>query len=374
MFSNYDYLFFSAYRAPELGTSLDWTFATDLFSLGILLYQLFTGTKPSLREPLSWKANNSNGKSVNLSPSAEFKDLVCGLTTADPSKRYTWNDLLSHVLLDNRLAPLLGEAQTLLDSETVSGDGQNSDRDVDDYAEEQSNSGDETPRATNIVVEQDNTQGHEDAVGTLKQELVDLNINRPPTACGRGGLLGTSMATARSGLASSRPGTAGRLTPCQALDSGPVETRTARTPQHAVLTPNVGTPAIGGIGYGDDTSNMQIFHESDLIVTGIVDNQRIYKFNIAGKFDTKQLPVQPLTAEKFNTMSDRDRTRYVTSLIDLISGVNEKGPMSAKRVNTINYSASFFSSSAPACDNFAQINGFSTILKVLRETNQTVDK
>uniref|UniRef100_A0A8D2IZ16 Unc-51 like kinase 4 n=1 Tax=Varanus komodoensis TaxID=61221 RepID=A0A8D2IZ16_VARKO len=92
-----------AYSAPEVIKGSDFSIASDLWSLGCLLYEMFTGRPPFFAEsitelaeqilhqdpfPLKWSAF--------LKPSSDFINLLDSLLQKDPQKRLTWEELLQH--------------------------------------------------------------------------------------------------------------------------------------------------------------------------------------------------------------------------------------------------------------------------------------
>ncbi|CAD7695597.1 unnamed protein product [Ostreobium quekettii] len=94
------------YMAPELVQEQPYTHTVDLWSLGIILYELHTGYPPFytnsiyslihhiVRDPVKFPAN--------ISP--EFKSFLKGLLQKKPSDRLGWPKLLSH--------PFVAETQT----------------------------------------------------------------------------------------------------------------------------------------------------------------------------------------------------------------------------------------------------------------------
>lgn len=56
------------------------------------------------------------------------------------------------------------------------------------------------------------------------------------------------------------------------------------------------------------------------------------------KYDAKTLPIPPISAEKFNTLPDKDQARHLKTILDNIS-VTEKGPPSQKRIQIYHYMA-----------------------------------
>ncbi|CAJ0966824.1 unnamed protein product [Ranitomeya imitator] len=91
------------YAAPEIIKGADFSISSDLWSLGCIFYEMFTGRPPFFSESFSElieKIVNENfsppqGPS-SAKPSLEFQSLLGGLLQKDPQKRFTWTEVLSH--------------------------------------------------------------------------------------------------------------------------------------------------------------------------------------------------------------------------------------------------------------------------------------
>jgi|AntAceMinimDraft_1070359.scaffolds.fasta_scaffold43449_1 fused-like protein len=114
------------YMAPELVQEQPYNHTVDLWSLGVILYELFVGQPPFytnsiysliqkiVRDPLKWPEN--------ISP--VFKSFLKGLLNKKPSERLTWPALLEHpfvrdgpsVTREGRLADSAAAASVLLSS------------------------------------------------------------------------------------------------------------------------------------------------------------------------------------------------------------------------------------------------------------------
>lgn len=100
-----------SYVAPEILSKQSYTAAVDLWSLGVILYILLCGFPPFHAEATAdlyelIKAGRYSFPEEywgNISP--EAKDLVRGLLTVDPTKRYTSDQVLAHPWVSGGAAP-----------------------------------------------------------------------------------------------------------------------------------------------------------------------------------------------------------------------------------------------------------------------------
>ncbi|CAC5416461.1 FU [Mytilus coruscus] len=100
------------YMSPELVEEKPYDHTADLWALGCILYELFTGTPPFytnsifqlvsliIKDPVKWPKNMSS----------VFKDFLQGLLTKNPRSRLAWPDLLMH--------PFVGDGVSVKDEDT----------------------------------------------------------------------------------------------------------------------------------------------------------------------------------------------------------------------------------------------------------------
>lgn len=86
------------YMAPELVQELPYNHTADLWSVGVILYELFVGTPPFyanslyslihliVKDPVKYPSNMGSN----------FKDFLQGLLRKDPGRRLAWPGLLYH--------------------------------------------------------------------------------------------------------------------------------------------------------------------------------------------------------------------------------------------------------------------------------------
>ncbi|EDV26377.1 uncharacterized protein TRIADDRAFT_54294 [Trichoplax adhaerens] len=108
---------FTPYLAPEVMLFGQFSPASDLWSVGCLLYRMYTGNLPFQGETTAELANNilQNDPPFPTSPihseeiSAEFLDLISGLLRKDPNERYDWSRVCSHEMWKNKIVNQLKE-------------------------------------------------------------------------------------------------------------------------------------------------------------------------------------------------------------------------------------------------------------------------
>lgn len=103
-----------SYMAPEVIQGEENTFASDLWSLGCILYKMYTGSCPFVADDdehlknmiINKELPNPKGNKLSTKPSNEFLSLLKGLLEKDPSKRLTWNQIIKHPFWENNLKHL----------------------------------------------------------------------------------------------------------------------------------------------------------------------------------------------------------------------------------------------------------------------------
>jgi fused-like protein len=86
------------YMAPELVQELPYNHTVDLWSLGVIIYELFVGQPPfytnSIYTLIHMIVKDPVKYPDNMSP--EFKSFLQGLLNKSPSERLSWPELLQH--------------------------------------------------------------------------------------------------------------------------------------------------------------------------------------------------------------------------------------------------------------------------------------
>ncbi|XP_048734641.2 serine/threonine-protein kinase ULK4-like isoform X2 [Ostrea edulis] len=357
------------YMAPEGLQSHEITILSDLWSLGCVLYELFTGHPPFLAESfqqLKEKILHKDlpppkvkGSRFSSKPSPDFHSLLEGLLQKDPDKRMGWPGLVNHPFWQGRLSHL---AKDLVTSQEVRSSIVNTGR--------SSVLVEGTASVLGKIKTVDLKKSMDRPVSTLETEGTRPGSTmgdymRPKTAPGNEG--GSTLFTL-----STRPPTAvppdEKLAPTQKPTQSPLSTREVRE--------TIGTT--GGESQADETKNEAlelIFHHSDFHITPIVDNTKIHmhahhKTKIqkpsTAKYDSKILPVPPFSAEKMATMVDKELSKHMKAISDGLS-INEKGPPSQKRIHLLHYLTGL-STNSQVATQLTRSNILSVLAKVVKET------
>eukprot|EP01103_Thecamoeba_quadrilineata_P017144 TRINITY_DN5965_c0_g1_i1.p1 TRINITY_DN5965_c0_g1~~TRINITY_DN5965_c0_g1_i1.p1 ORF type:complete len:670 (-),score=180.17 TRINITY_DN5965_c0_g1_i1:85-2094(-) len=88
------------YMAPEIALASNYTDKSDLWSVGVITYELFVGQRPFSGSSLQELFVNVKNKPVvipqHLHPSHDLSTLVGSLLKTDPNDRLSWNEFFAH--------------------------------------------------------------------------------------------------------------------------------------------------------------------------------------------------------------------------------------------------------------------------------------
>ncbi|KAM7063273.1 serine/threonine-protein kinase ULK4 isoform 3-T3 [Molossus nigricans] len=307
------------YTAPEIMKGADFSVASDLWSLGCLLYEMFSGKPPFFSENVSELLEKIVYKDP-LPPipkdsslpkaSSDFVNLLDGLLQKDPQKRLTWAGLLQHSFWKDAFT---GQDQ----------DSSPEDAGVSGKVMECSGSRD----AKELLRSPQSGQAKGERIG--QQLSRSLRLENPTELRPKNtlrGHLNESMF-----LLSSRP------TPrtSTAMGLGPGEDVTQNSPQKA---PPLTKSTSGHLSQQDLESQMRelIYTDSELVVTPIIDNPKIMKPPPI-KFDPKVLHLPAHSVDKLVLLKDQDWNDFLQQVCSQIDSTEKTTGASRVKLNLLCY-------------------------------------
>ncbi|XP_067857918.1 serine/threonine-protein kinase ULK4 [Heptranchias perlo] len=298
----------SIYMAPEILKGEDCSPASDLWSLGCVLYEMFSGRPPFFSENFTDLVEmilyedlpppKPQG-SAEQKPSIEFLGLIEDLLQKDPSKRLNWRGLLQHPFWQGAFAG--GEK---------------------DFSDDENNSSLSNSEICSSVVasEMQQTGGSE----SLQTSSIPLDSSQQPK--------------------SYKLENPADLQPKCALDINSKESifllsshPTPRT--SSIVSQNSSAPSKGSsISLQDMDSKIKglIYTDADLIVTPIMDNPKILK-PVLMRFDAKTLSVPAYSAEKLLSLKEQDWNPFVQQLCSLIDAGEKTAGAPRAKLNLMCY-------------------------------------
>ncbi|KAM7072224.1 serine/threonine-protein kinase ULK4 isoform 1-T7 [Acridotheres tristis] len=317
---------FSFYTAPEVIKGDNFCRASDLWSLGCLLYEMFSGKPPFLSECHSELIEKILSEDL-LRPgpegsafhkaSAEFISLLDGLLQKDPQKRLNWTDLLQHPFWKGSLSHCGGgsadrQGMSLSREDIVSSVSSSAKESVDAHKNPDNwlssrAAGDPQPPSDSFKIVETQTE-------LRPKSVVDGESNESIF------------------LLSSRP--------------------TPRT-NSAVELCDTTTVPIKNSSQGDSClkkaenvcSSQQdmesklkelIYTESDLIVTPIIDNPKIMK-QVPVRFDPKTLHIPAYSVEKLSSMKEVDWNNFLKRVCSLLDSSEKNIGATRSKLNLLYY-------------------------------------
>ncbi|KAB0362183.1 hypothetical protein FD754_006339 [Muntiacus muntjak] len=306
------------YTAPEIVTGSDFSITSDLWSLGCLLYEMFSGKPPFFSEcvseliekicyedPLPPIPKDSSCPKA----SSDFINLLDGLLQKDPQKRLTWADLLQHSFWKDAFA------RNDQDSST---EDSNVSRNME-YSGSQD--------ATELLKSPQCGQAKGEKSGQRLSHSFRLeNPSELQPKSALGGQLNESMF-----LLSSRP--TPRTSTAVALSPGDAVTQ--NSPQK---TSSLTKTASGHMSQQDLESRMRelIYTDSDLVITPIIDNPKIMK-QPPIKYDPKILHLPTHSVDKLVFLEDQDWNDFLQQVCSQIDSTEKSTGASRAKLNLLCY-------------------------------------
>uniref|UniRef100_A0A8P0SZS4 Serine/threonine-protein kinase ULK4 n=1 Tax=Canis lupus familiaris TaxID=9615 RepID=A0A8P0SZS4_CANLF len=306
------------YTAPEVLRGTDFSITSDLWSLGCLLYEMFSGKPPFFSETFSELIEKifyedplpPIPKDGSLpKASSDFINLLDGLLQKDPQKRLTWAGLLQHSFWKSAFTRKDRESST------------------------------EDSNVSKKVMEHSGTRDSKEFLkppsGQAKGEKSGQRLShsfrlenpselRPKSTVG--GQPNESMF-----LLSSRP------TPrtSTAVGLSPGEDMIQHSPQKTSPSTKITSEHLS---QQDLESQMRklIYMDSDLVVTPIIDNPKIMK-QPPIKFDPKILHLPAHSVDKLVFLKDQDWNEFLQQVCSQIDSTEKSTGASRAKLNLLCY-------------------------------------
>ncbi|XP_037598835.1 serine/threonine-protein kinase ULK4 isoform X3 [Cebus imitator] len=306
------------YTAPEVVRGTDFSISSDLWSLGCLLYEMFSGKPPFFSESISELTEKilyedplpPIPKDSSLpKASSDFISLLDGLLQRDPQKRLTWTGLLQHSFWKKAFA------------------GADPKVSIDDLGlrDTMECSGPEDSRELLQNPQSGQVKGHKGGQPLGHSFRLENPTEFRPKSTLEGQLKESMF------LLSSRP------TPrtSSAVEVCPGEDVTHSSPQK---TSPLTKATSGHLSQQDLESQMRelIYTDSDLVVTPIIDNPKIMK-QPPVKFDPKLLHLPAYSVDKLLFLKDQDWNDFLQQVCSQIDSTEKSTGASRAKLNLLCY-------------------------------------
>ncbi|KAM6169783.1 serine/threonine-protein kinase ULK4 isoform 2-T2 [Rhynchocyon petersi] len=307
------------YTAPEVLRGADFSITSDLWSLGCLLYEMFSGKPPFFsdrfsdlveqilyQDPLPPVPKDSSLPKA----SSDFMNLLDGLLHKEPQKRLPWTSLLQHAFWKDAFNKKDEDSSNTEDS---------SFRNV----MENSDPLDSLELPKNLQGGQ--AKGQKSGQRLNRSFRLENSTELKPKST-PGGQHNESMF-----LLSSRP------TPRTSTTVGvsPGDTMIQSSPEKTSSPTKI---ASGHLSQQDLESQMRelIYTDSDLVVTPIIDNPKIMK-QPPIKFDQKLLHLPAYSVDKLGFLKDQDWNDFLKQVCSQIDSTEKSTAASRAKLNLLCY-------------------------------------
>ncbi|KAM6160929.1 serine/threonine-protein kinase ULK4 [Erethizon dorsatum] len=308
------------YMAPEIMRGADFSVTTDLWSLGCLLYEMFSGKPPFFSESVPELVEKILHEdplppvpkdSARPKASSDFVDLLGGLLQKDPQNRLTWSGVLQHPFWKGAFMREAKESS------------------VEDF-----------PGSSRSAMEGSRPQDPKDPLQhplsgrgagprAAQRPSTALKLENPAELRPKstaGGQLNESLF-----LLSSRP--TPRTSTAMGLSPGQDGTRTSpqeTSPSAKITSAHLSQEAL------ESQMRELIYTDSDLVVTPILDNPKILK-QPPIKFDPKILHLPAHSADKLLFLKDQDWNDFLQQVCSHIDSTERSAGASRAKLSLLCY-------------------------------------
>uniref|UniRef100_F6YIH9 Unc-51 like kinase 4 n=1 Tax=Xenopus tropicalis TaxID=8364 RepID=F6YIH9_XENTR len=293
------------YAAPEVIKGADFSIASDIWSLGCILYEMFSGQPPFFSESFSELIEKIISEDfrppqgpAGTKPSEDFLALLNSLLQKDPQKRITWSELLRH--------PFWRDAFS--DSDAACPNVSNQRVKNESFLKSDS------IEVSEISIASERTSGSLQKSFKIENPA-DL---RPKSAMNEESNESIFLLSSCSTL---RPGTATEKNPADIIN---MQHNIEMTKGEELCPPQDLQSKIKDL----------LFIDADLIVTPVIDNPKIMK-PLPLRFDVKTLGLPALSAEKLVLLKEQDWDNFLTQICSLMDSAEKAGPR--VKLNLLSY-------------------------------------